>query len=149
MKEKSQTSPVETFRDTQKVIFIEKLRNSLKRQEAKALGEYKKLRKLAASYINDGLSEKECVELLMIDGLTREASESYTSMAMSKKNEDAANEYSFRFEDAYGKVWSSYDIGKVIFASSEKEAWEKAGEFLDDEGAHLEPEKIVSVDPIE
>jgi hypothetical protein len=148
VKEKQKTrGPSETFGDTQKAIFIENLCKNLKRQDAKAFGDYNKFRKLASSYIADGLSETECIELLMIDGLSREASESYTSMIMANAEADAT-EYSFRFEDVYGKVWSSHDIGKIIKASSAHDAKQKAEEFLNDEGAYLEPEKVISVDPI-
>ena len=150
MKEKNKSrGPSETFGDTQKAIFIENLRKNLKRQDAKCLSDYNRFKKLASSYLSDGLSESECIELLMIDGLSREASESYTSLVMANNQTNKSDEYSFRFEDVYGKVWSSYDIGKVIKASSVNDARAKAEEFLNDEGSYLESEQIISIDPIE
>jgi len=122
-----------TVRDVQRVTFVESLHNSLKKQATKAIAEHKKFISLASSYIEDGLEEKECIELLMIDGLSREAAESYTTMAQTKESDvQDANlvEYSFQFEDENGMVLSSYDIGKTIKASNDEEAWTRAEEVL-------------------
>lgn len=134
-----------TGMDRQRVDFVESLHNSLKKQATQALADHKKYIKLATTYMQDGLEESECIELLMIDGLSREASESYTAMATSKENDEIAQaEYSFQFEDSYGKVYSSYDIGKTIHASTDEEAWNKAEEIIDEE-TEIEPQKIISV----
>ena len=134
-----------TNMDRQRVDFVESLYSSLKKQTVQAIADHKKFIKLANSYVNDGLEESECVELLMIDGLSRDASESYTAMAISKEgNEETPAEYSFQFEDQEGKIYSSYDIGKTIHASTDEEAWTKAEEIIDEETI-IEPHKILSV----
>ena len=134
-----------TNMDRQRVDFVESLYSSLKKQTVQAIADHKKFIKLANSYVNDGLEESECVELLMIDGLSRDASESYTAMAISKEgNEETPAEYSFQFEDQEGKIYSSYDIGKTIHASTDEEAWTKAEEIIDEETV-IEPHKILSV----
>ena len=122
-----------TTRDIQRVTFVESLYNSLKKQAVKAFADHKKYVKLAKSYLDDGLEESESVELLMIDGLNRESAESYVAMAIHGENgspENSLPEYSFQFEDVFGKVWSSYDIGKTIEATNDKEAWIRSEEFL-------------------
>jgi hypothetical protein len=58
-----------------------------------------------------------------------------------------SNEYSFKFEDSEGKIWSSYDIGKTVYASNETEAGEKAEEILLAE-TNLQPERIFSINRI-
>ena len=142
-----------TNRDVQRATFVESLhislQHSLEKQASKALADHKTFVTLASVYIDDGLSEDECVELLMIDGLGREAAESYTSMVTSKEIEIESEdfpEYSFQFEDSYGKIWSSYDIGKTVQATSDDDAWQKAEESVNDSG--LEMHKILSVSRI-
>jgi hypothetical protein len=138
-----------TTRDIQRATFIEGLHKSLRQQAAKAIEEQNKFIALASSYIGDGLEEGECVELLMIDGLSREAAEGFTSQAISDEEieYDNLNEYSFQFEDSLGKVWSSYDIGKTVRASDDEEAIEKADELLCTSSS-VELNKILSVSRI-
>jgi hypothetical protein len=136
----------QTGMDKQRVDFVESLHNSLKKQAVKAILEHNKFVTLATSYMGDGLEESECVELLMIDGLDREAAESYTALVISKKgqSEEILSNYSFQFEDGQGCVYSSYDIGKVIQAASDEDAWEKAEESLNETGV----QKIISVNRV-
>lgn len=127
-------SRLSTSQDMQRATFVESLHTSLKKQAEKAIVEQKKFITIAKSYVEDGLEEKECVELLMIDGLNREAAEGYVTMALSHKEEaaeDTIKEYSFKFDDN-GKILCSYDIGKIIKASTEEEAWEKAEQIMND-----------------
>jgi len=136
-----------TDRDVQRVTFVDALYSNLKKQAAVALADQQKLFTLASSYLHDGLEYGECVELLMIDGLSREAAESYVSKAMSQEeleNVEGLHDYSFQFEDIDGKRWSSYDIGRLVKASSDKDAWNKAEEMLDSE-PDLDLEKIILV----
>jgi len=137
-----------TGMDMQRATFVESLHNSLKRQASKAIAEHKRFVALAGTYVEDGLDEKECVELLMIDGLSREAAESYILMAQSSKEEtnDLA-EYSFQFEDGRGTILSSYDIGKNIRASNDDDAWTKAEEILNNE-SDMDGQKLLSVSRI-
>jgi len=137
-----------TTRDIQRATFIEGLHNSLKKQASQAIKEQTKFITLASSYIEDGLEESECIELLMIDGLSREAAESYASMAQTEEeSKDKLNEYSFQFEDAYGKVYSSYDIGETVRALDEDLAVEKADELLC-ASSKIEHSKVLSVSRI-
>jgi hypothetical protein len=143
-----------TARDIQRVTFVESLHNSLKKQTAKALADYNKFIALANSYIQDGLDEKECIELLMIDGLSREAAEGYTTMVQTKESgesdiqDENLAKYSFKFEDENGMVLSSYDIGKIIRASNDEEAWTRAEEVLNNESDN-ETQRLLSIHRID
>jgi len=138
-----------TSMDFQRVAFVESLHNSLRKQASEAIEDHQKFVTLASSYVKDGLEEYECVELLMIDGLAREAAESYTAMAVSEEEdiEEDLPEYTFQFEDSYGKIWSSYDVGKTIHASSDEDAWQKAESMLTEE-ASVEFQKMLSINRI-
>jgi len=133
--------------DEQRVTFVESLYNSLKQQAAKALVDHHKLVAIASAYLDDGLEESECVELIMLDGISREGAEGYVAMAMNNEEENSNNklpEYSFQFEDSYGKIWSSYDIDRTVRATSSEEAWEKA-ETIADASPDLEIQKVIAV----
>jgi hypothetical protein len=135
-----------TNRDMQRLTFVESLHSSLKKQTVKAILDHNKFISLASNYVEDGLDDNECIELLMIDGITREAAEGYVLMAQSNKEEVSdSQEYSFQFEDEYGKIWSSYDIGKTINASDDNDAWIKAEEMLNE---IEDAQKILSVQRI-
>ena len=136
-----------TNRDIQRVTFVESLHNSLKKQACAAIADHKKFSALANSYLADGLEEPECVELLVIDGLTREAAESYVAMAVNKEEEEKEidlPEYSFQFEEN-GRIWSSHDINQIVQASTEEEAWEKAQVILDDTNDIYSSRRVISV----
>jgi len=146
------TRPI-TNRDMQRVTFVESLYNSLKKQTAIAISDHNKFLKIAKSYIDDGLEESECIELLMIDGLSRAAAESYASMVLSEEQQevDGLHEYAFQFEDIYGKRWSSFDIAKTVRGASEEDAWEKADLLINEERGNergIEAEKIISINRI-
>ena len=134
--------------DLRKISFVENLYKQLRNQNKTAMEDHDRLVSKACLYLEDGLNESECSELLVIDGITRATAESYVQLA--QKNQlhlDGRYEYSFQFEDVYGKLWSSYDINHAVFASSDSEAWERAEEvmLLD---PSIEPERIVSVDKV-
>jgi hypothetical protein len=137
-----------TNRDIQRITFIESLYSNLKKQAKQALKDQQKFIILAENYLKDGLEESECIELLMIDGLSRDASEGYVSMIKSGSAnlDDNTDEYSFQFEDEDGKLCSSYDIGKTVMASSENEAWKKSEEVLNSEYSYSS--KVLSVHKI-
>ena len=135
-----------TNKDIRQATFIEGLSASLRRA-AKVVTDNQRFVALAKSYKEDGLDEGECIELLMIDGLSREAAESCLVVAENDIEETQnGDEYSFQFEDAEGRVWSSFDINRTVTASSEEEAFSKA------EGSFSEPEdegiKVLSVSRI-
>ena len=135
-----------TNNDIRQATFIEGLSNSLKKA-AKVVCDNKKFITLARSYTIDGLNEGECIELLMIDGLSREVAESCLVVAENDIEEsDIGEEYSFQFEDSDGRVYSSFDVNKTITASSEEEAFAKA------EDSFFEPEdegiRVLSVSKI-
>lgn len=161
----------------QRTYFVNNLYNEMKKQDQKTKVEFEKFASLAEEYISDGLSEDEAIELLLVDGITREAANSYLDMAKDnlqedisnkanngfyseKENleedynskfmdeEDNANQYSFIFEDSYGNVFSSYDIDEIITANCKKEAFKIASSFIGDENPY-EIEKIISVEKID
>ena len=135
--------------DMQRITFVESLYDSLKKQASDMVADQKKFIILASSYITDGLEDDECVELLMIDGLSRESAESYVAMATdyNADKSEGLNEYSFRFEDSDGKIWSSYDIGEIVKASSEDDAWIKAETTLS-QNHSLDFGKVTSISRI-
>ena len=138
-----------TNMDVQRATFVESLHKSLRKQASQAIADHKKFIVIANTYVEDGLDESEAVELLMIDGLSRDVAESYTVMAMSNEpTEDGLHEYSFQFEDVYGVIYTSFDIGKIIHASSDDEAWEKTEEILNAE-SNVEYQKILSINRID
>lgn len=132
-----------TSRDVQRVTFVESLHASLKKQASKAIAEHNKFITLTASYVADGLEDTECVELLVIDGLSREAAESYVTMVRTNNEatHDDLTEYSFQFEGDDGRILSSYDIGKTVRAANDDDAWTQAEELLCDEDS----QKLLSV----
>jgi len=137
-----------TNEDLSKNQFVQNLYRSLRKQTANALADHKKWLSKAASFVQDGLDNEECEELLVIEGLPREAAKSYVSMVQSDvERGNGLDEYSFQFEDSNGRVWSSHDIGKVIYASNDEEAWEKAESTIF-ENSSIEPERLLSVDRI-
>jgi hypothetical protein len=135
--------------DVQRATFVESLYNSMKKQAVQALDEHKKFISLANTYVNDGLDESECIELLMIDGLSRDTAESYIAMASNKEVEvdNSLPRYSFQFEDVNGSIWSSHDIGRIVTASSDEEAWTKVEEIME-ERQDIEFQRIISVNRI-
>jgi len=103
----------------------------------------------ASSYIDDGLSDSECIEMLIIDGASRESAEGYVNIAKKDtvENDENMHEYSFQFEDSYGKVWSSHDIGRTVRAYSDEDAWDKAEEIISDD-TDIEADKIIGINRI-
>ena len=126
-----------TNRDVQRVAFVESLHTSMKvsslqKQTEKTIDAHNRFMTIASSYASDGLTESESIELLMIDGISREAAENYVSLAMCEEEmEQELSDYSFQFEDDYGKIWSSYDLNRTIKASNDDEAWKMAEEMID------------------
>ena len=70
-------------------------------------------------------------------------------MASNKDAEVGDNlpQYSFQFEDTNGSIWSSHDIGKIVTASSDEDAWTKAEEILE-ERQDIEFQRLISVNRI-
>lgn len=122
----------------QTTLLVDSLYNSLRKKDAKIKNDYHQFSRLASSYLESGLSESEAIELLVIDGLSREAASSYVDMANDLQDSycDEEEEYSFVFEDVYGNVFSSNDIQKTVTASSHSEAWEKANELIGDDSEY-------------
>lgn len=138
-----------TARDLQRNDFIENLYRSLRKKTKQALASREKWIKTATQYIEDGMEKDECVELLMIDGLSKEAASAYVDMAIEESEHgDADIEYSFQFEDSFGRIWSSSDIGKFVKASNDEDAWARSEELIFSEAEEYNPEKLISVNKI-
>jgi hypothetical protein len=141
-----------TNRDRQRADFTESLYTSLKVQANKVVKDHDRLSKIASSYIEDGLSEDEAIELLMIsDGLPRDDAENYVTLANSDSDiysDGELHEYNFRFEDDYGRIWNSFEINRTVHAATEEEAWRKAEE-LSDPDIDIYPSKIISVNRVD
>jgi hypothetical protein len=138
-----------TNMDMQRADFVESLHNSLRKQAKQAINDHSRFVALADEYVKDGLEDSECIELLMIDGISKEAAEGYVTMAKNENvvEDSQGSEYSFQFEDSYGKIWSSFDLSKTVHASSDEEAWSKAAEIIDGQ-SNIESERIISVNRI-
>lgn len=136
-----------TSREIQRIDFVETLYRTLNQQTKKVLAEKGIWMQRASQYVDDGMDKSECIELLIIDGLSKEAATGYVEAAFDNVVEEDidGDTYSFQFEDVYGKIWTSNDIGKVVVASSEDTAWEKAEAFLFSENGEYEPERLISV----
>jgi len=135
----------------QRTLFVDSLYSHLKKEEEKVKAEYSKYASTARDYIESGLSKSEAVELLIVDGLDRDAALGYISMAkeMGKEviDEDEDHEFSFVFEDIYGNVFSSHDISKTITASSDTEAFQRACALIGDDNDY-EIQSILSVEKV-
>ena len=135
-----------TTEDLIRLSFVDSLYKQLRQQTKNAIQDHDRMVSKASLYLEDGLSESECSELLVIDGITREAAASYVQLAQENNPQiDGRHEYSFQFEDVYGKRYSSYDIGKTIRASSDEDAINEAERFLGSVTDEFEFDKIVSV----
>ncbi len=124
--------------------FAQSLYREMRRQAINALGDQKKILSKARSYMDDGLTESECIELLVIDGLSRESADSYVQMINYGQYECGNDEYIFEFKDYDGNIYSSSDMGKTIFASSDAEAWQIAEGVIETD-EELSAEQIISV----
>lgn len=134
----------------QRTAFVENLYTNLKKEAEKVKLERNKIASSVNDYLRSGLTESECAELLIVDGLGRETAEGYIAMAQDNRGmafSEDDEEYSFVFEDCYGNVYSSHDINRRVTASSATEAWEKANELVGDDNDY-EIDRIVSVDRI-
>ena len=137
-----------TSKDINDSAFIENLYKQMKKQTQSAINEHNHMVEMAQMYLDDGVTESECAELLVIDGLSREAAANYVQAAQdNNKSLDGQYEYSFSFEDVYGKVWSSYDINHYVYASSDEDAWEQAENKIFSDPS-IEPERVVSIDKV-
>lgn len=134
-----------TSDDMRRLSFVDSLYKELHQQTAQAIADHNRIVAKARNYLDDGVSEPECVELLIIDGVNRDAASAYIMEAQEKQGQESI--YSFQFEDTYGRTWSSHDINRTISASNDDEAWSKAESIIFNDSS-IEPERIISVDRI-
>ena len=127
--------------------FVNNLYKELKQQAKNAIHDREVFISKAKLYLQDGVTDQECVELLVIDGLDRESASNYVKTIIDYGGIEEGEEYSFQFEDIYGNQWSSHDINKTVFASSQEEAWMKAESEIFSM-PNIEPDKIISIDRI-
>lgn len=138
-----------TKREMQSNDFAHSLHKSLRKQAEDLLREQKDILLKTAEYLSDGLAEEECAELLIIEeDITRESALCFINKAKSSCKE-GLYEYSYSFEDANGTVWSSFDIERKVYASSDEDAWAKVAEELDEADLFVEFDHIVSVDRLD
>jgi hypothetical protein len=136
----------------QRTLFVDSLYAHLKKEAEAVKKQYNKIASTARDYLESGLSDSEVAELLVVDGLDREAAMSYIEMVkeagdFESEEGEENQEFSFVFEDVYGNVFSSYDIDKIVTASSEKDAFQKACSLIGDDN-YYEIQSILSVERI-
>jgi len=132
----------------QRTLFVDSLYTHLKKETEKVKVEYRKFASRAHDYIESGLDDSEVTELLIVDGLDRDAAQSYITMAKDNWAEEVGDkEFSFVFEDVYGNVFSSHDIGRTVVASSEEDAYKKVSLLIGDD-CEYEIQNVLSVDLI-
>jgi len=138
---------IATSRDYQRNDFVNTLYANLRKKTHEALVDSNRFAARAISYLKDGLDPEECVELLILDGLNREAAVRYVEMSQehTKLEDENSYEYGFTFEDSTGKIWSSNDIKKVVIASTDEEAWDKVEDFLNSDDKY-ELEKVLTIE---
>lgn len=139
-----------TGREIQRVDFVDSLYKSLKQKAQQAQASQQRWLKMASVYLDDGMEISECVELLEIDGLSREAAQGYANMAMENRDvgADGEHEYTFQFEDSFGRVWNSADLGRIVRASTDDDAWRKAEDIVFSDVYECDPEKLISVNRV-
>lgn len=140
-----------TTRELQTADFAESLYKSLRKKAEKLLDEQESILSKTSGFLEDGLTEDECSELLIIEeGISREASLCYIDKVKSNYCcKDGLHEYSYSFEDTSGRVWSSFDINRNVYASSEEDAWTKISEALDEAEEQIDFDHIISVDRLD
>ena len=137
-----------TSRDLQRNDFVASLYQTLKRETEEAINDRCRYASAASEYLGDGLDPLEATELLIVDGLSRDEAEGYIVMAQEGiEDEEGLHAYAYTFEDTYGRIWSSHEVGEAIRASSEDEAWAKA-EAAVDSCDDLDAERVISVSKI-
>ena len=138
-----------TSNDLQRTAFVQSLHDQIRIQAKKALKDHDKFCALASEYVDDGLDRSECLELLIVDGLTREEADQYLNMiADQRQASSGCSDYSFMFEDSHGRVWSSCDLNLTVSAANEESAWAEAESFAYSK-PDLEIESIISVERID
>ena len=143
------TKRVSISLDGEQSKLLHSVRGFGNKEAEKVKVEYNQYASTASSYMRSGLSESEAVELLIVDGLDRDAANSYITMAKDIGDVNIVNEeeqeFSFVFEDSYGNVFTSHDIDKTIVASSEPEAFKKACALIGDDNQY-EIRSIISIE---
>ena len=133
----------------QKTLFVDSLYAHLKKEAEKVKTEYTKYASTAREYLESGLSDLEAAELMIVDGLDRDAALGYIAMAKDVGGCDSGEdeEFSFVFEDTYGNIYSSHDINITITASNETDAFIQASSLIGDDNEY-EIQNILSVDRV-
>ena len=135
-----------TSNEIQRNDFIKNLYEQIKVTTKKEIAEHERFASIANHYMEDGLEPEECVELLIVDGLDRDAAAQYVDMAFDcKEASEALDDYTFTFEDSRGRVWSSCDVNIIIKASCEDDAWQQAEDMITSSD-NLEIESVISVE---
>ena len=118
-----------TGRDVQRNLFLGSLRSQLTHLD----DIHSNLMKSASEYLDQGMDYRETQELLILDGHNTEVVKACIAKLAESPSDEISEEgkkYGFNAEDGAGRTFSHADLGIVITASSENEAWEKAEEIV-------------------
>lgn len=135
-----------TGNDIQSSIFLKSLRQQMDKMASSLRKD--ELVKTASSYMNDGCSEKEAEELLILDGFDKELVQSYLSKLSATQHDENDIRWGFDLEDSYGKILTHEDLGIEVFAADEKDAMVKAEQMVRQAGSDPDFERVIGVYPI-
>ena len=132
-----------TSRDIQRSLFSRSLREQLSKISDLQSG----ILKAAKEYLDQGMDIAETQELLLIDG--HEKSLIIACMKNLAESGDEIQEtgkqWGFNVEDSYGRIVSSAELGIVITAANEEEAWSRAEQAMEETESDRELDRVTDV----
>jgi hypothetical protein len=127
---------MKTGRNIQQALFLSSLRKQMDHMSSSM--RKGRLEESAQTYLNEGCSPDEAMELLTIDGYNPEMVKACLSKVASfnsgvswnEEPEDKTPKWGFEVDDAYGRTVSNFDLDITITAGTESEALEKVAQLL-------------------
>ena len=120
--------------ELQRHLFASSLFREMDDLEKKADERNASVFKTAKNYIDDGFSNDDCVDLLILDGYSSQlAKECVASCSQPvSHSKEAEQTWDYTFRDSNGKMWSSREVDQPVVASSEEEAIKIAKMIISD-----------------
>ena len=141
-----------TPREIQRHLFIGSLHREMDKLEAKRANASQALLRDAGVHLDDGCSEDETVDMLVLDGVSPKLARNRVAEALRGRKiaalptaKGATQRWNFVFEDASGRIWSGSEFGLHVTAATREEAMQKAEELIAPDSDSLET--VVDVRP--